>query len=109
MNSLKQLLTNFDEVSAAGLATGLNMSVASAIMSMQFLGKANSRFRLWLVIGNFLCIIDSTVEVEVIGLVLLGSYNKCLPFSSANSAAYAHSADELHQTLIIFISLITNI
>ena len=55
---------------------------------MQFLGKANSMFRLWFVIGNFLCTIDSTVEVEAIGLVLLGSYNKCLPFSSANSEAY---------------------
>ena len=62
------------------------------MMSMQFLGKANSMFRLWFVIGNFLCTIDSTVEVEAIGLVLLGSYNKCLPFSSANSEDYAHSA-----------------
>ena len=61
------------------------------MMSTQFLGKANSMFRLWFVIGNFLCTIDSTVEVEAIGLVLLGSYNKCLPFSSANSKAYAHS------------------
>ena len=61
------------------------------MMSMQFLGKANSMFRLWFVIGNFLCTIDSTVEVEAIGLVLLGSCNKCLPFSSANSEAYAHS------------------
>ena len=74
------------------MATGLHRSVASMIMmSMQFLGKANSMFRLWFVIGNFLCTIDSTVEVEAIGLVLLGSYNKCLPFSSTNSEAYAHS------------------
>ena len=51
-------------------------------------------FRLWFVIGNFLCTIDSTVEVEAIGLVLLGSYNKCLPFSSANSEAYAHYAPQ---------------
>ena len=44
------------------------------MMSMQFLGKANSMFRLWFVIGNFLCTIDSTVEVESSRML---SYDLC--------------------------------
>ena len=50
----------------------------------------------------FLCAMQGTVGMEVIGLVLLGNYNKCLPISSANSEANAHSAANGLQSCTLF-------